>query len=108
MNLGHEGQELTHIHFQIQWVVLWQIAHSATEMGSSLTRCPATSTEPEVGGRKAVRIFIMVLFPAPFGPKIPRLSAGHLKTDPIQRLLYSVHLTDLVYTNRHSSKVTHS
>jgi hypothetical protein len=32
------------------------------------------AAEPEVGGKKPVSIFIVVDFPAPFGPRKPRTS----------------------------------
>ena len=35
---------------------------------------PATSTIPLVGGMNPVIIFIVVDFPAPFGPRKPRIS----------------------------------
>src|SRR5688500_14534044 len=38
------------------------------------TSNPAIFALPEVGGRNAVRIFIVVLFPAPFGPRKPTTS----------------------------------
>ncbi len=37
-----------------------------TSMGCSRTSKPATSAVPRVGGRKQVRIRIVVVFPAPF------------------------------------------
>jgi hypothetical protein len=35
---------------------------------------PASVTRPAVGGRKPVIIRIVVVFPAPFGPRKPRIS----------------------------------
>src|SRR3974390_1024360 len=44
-----------------------------TSMGFSRTSKPATLAEPEVGGRKQVRTRIVVVFPAPFGPRKPTI-----------------------------------
>ncbi len=35
---------------------------------------PHTTASPLLGGRKQVRIFIIVLLPAPFGPRKPTTS----------------------------------
>src|SRR6266850_353137 len=45
-----------------------------TSIGCSKTSKPATFTEPEVGGRTPVMIRMVVVFPAPFGPRKPRIS----------------------------------
>src|ERR1043166_8771473 len=42
-------------------------------MGLSSTSKPATDAVPEVGGRKHVRTRIVVVFPAPFGPRKPTI-----------------------------------
>ncbi len=47
---------------------------SLTLIGSSLTSCPQTTAVPEVGVRKPVTIFMVVDFPAPFGPRKPSTS----------------------------------
>ncbi len=43
-------------------------------MGSFHTSTPPTQTEPEVGRSKPTIILIVVLFPAPFGPRKPKNS----------------------------------
>src|SRR5258708_12602180 len=45
-----------------------------TSMGCSSTSYPATVAVPPVGGRKHVRTRIVVVFPAPFGPRKPTIS----------------------------------
>ena len=47
---------------------------SRTFTGSLSTSKPQTLTEPSDGGIKQVDIFIVVDFPAPFGPKNPTIS----------------------------------
>jgi len=42
-----------------------------TSMGSFVMSNPATVAVPRVGGEKPVRIRIVVVFPAAFGPRIP-------------------------------------
>src|SRR5580700_5102406 len=44
-----------------------------TSMGFSSTSKPATVTEPAVGGRKHVRTRIVVVLPAPLGPRKPTI-----------------------------------
>src|SRR5690242_15310385 len=44
-----------------------------TSKGCSRTSKPATLAEPAVGGRKQVRTRIVVVFPAPFGPRKPTI-----------------------------------
>src|SRR5271157_6234325 len=44
-----------------------------TSMGCSSTSNPATLAVPEVGGRKHVRTRIVVVLPAPFGPRKPTI-----------------------------------
>src|SRR5215831_19508932 len=44
-----------------------------TSMGFSKTSYPATFAVPEVGGRKHVRTRIVVVFPAPLGPRKPTI-----------------------------------
>src|ERR1700737_2701648 len=44
-----------------------------TSMGFSSTSKPATVAVPEVGGRKQVRIRMVVVLPAPFGPRKPTI-----------------------------------
>src|SRR5262249_28946098 len=39
---------------------------------SSLSRMPSTTASPEVGRRRPVSILIVVLLPAPFGPRKPK------------------------------------
>src|SRR2546425_1456810 len=36
--------------------------------------CPSTVARPDVGGRRVVSILIVVVFPAPFGPRNPKTS----------------------------------
>src|SRR5579862_8809167 len=43
-------------------------------MGSSTTSCPATRTFPEVGGKNPVITRMVVVFPAPLGPRKPSTS----------------------------------
>src|SRR5690349_20858602 len=44
-----------------------------TSMGFSRTSKPATVAEPSVGGRKQVRTRMVVVFPAPLGPRKPTI-----------------------------------
>src|SRR5260370_22090990 len=44
-----------------------------TSKGCSRTSKPATLAEPAVGGRKQVRTRIVVVLPAPFGPRKPTI-----------------------------------
>src|SRR5450755_3470610 len=44
-----------------------------TSMGFSRTSYPATLAVPEVGGRKQVRMRIVVVLPAPLGPRKPTI-----------------------------------
>ena len=44
-----------------------------TSMGFSRTSKPATLALPEVGGRKQVRTRMVVVFPAPLGPRKPTI-----------------------------------
>ncbi len=45
--------------------------HALAASGSFSTGWPHTRTEPAVGDRKPVIIFIVVDLPAPFGPRKP-------------------------------------
>src|SRR5713226_560329 len=42
-------------------------------MGCCCTSYPATEAQPEVGGRKQVRTRIVVVLPAPLGPRKPTI-----------------------------------
>src|SRR5258708_37723831 len=44
-----------------------------TSIGFSSTSKPATVAVPSVGGKKHVRMRIVVVFPAPFGPRKPTI-----------------------------------
>src|ERR1051326_2930549 len=44
-----------------------------TSMGCSRTSKPATVAVPAAGGRKHVRMRIVVVLPAPFGPRKPTI-----------------------------------
>src|SRR5260370_37175229 len=44
-----------------------------TSIGCSRTSKPATVAAPDVGGRKHVRVRIVVVLPAPFGPRKPTI-----------------------------------
>src|SRR6266849_3272022 len=44
-----------------------------TSIGFSRTSKPATVAVPSVGGKKHVRMRIVVVFPAPFGPRKPTI-----------------------------------
>src|SRR6185437_13857724 len=44
-----------------------------TSIGSSSTSKPATIAVPAVGGKKHVNIRMVVVLPAPFGPKKPTI-----------------------------------
>src|SRR3954452_12365293 len=44
-----------------------------TSWGCSRTSKPATLALPDVGGRKQVRTRMVVVFPAPFGPRKPTI-----------------------------------
>jgi len=45
-----------------------------TAWGSSRMSCPSSFTEPSVADRYPVMMFIVVDFPAPLGPRNPRIS----------------------------------
>ena len=45
-----------------------------TAIGSWSTSCPQTRAVPDVGVRNPTIIFMVVDFPAPFGPRKPRTS----------------------------------
>ena len=47
---------------------------SLTWMGFSKTSKPATLTDPVVGAMNPVMIFIVVVLPAPLGPRKPTIS----------------------------------
>ena len=47
-----------------------------TSADCSKTSKPQTRTVPEVAGRKPVMIRIVVVLPAPFGPRKPSISPG--------------------------------
>ena len=75
--LTHVMQVLAHGHVRIQRHGLRQIADGrAAASGSSCTSCPATTAVPAVGGVKPVMIRMVVVFPAPFGPRKPITSPG--------------------------------
>src|SRR5690242_9646003 len=44
-----------------------------TSIGCSRTSKPATVAAPDVGGRKHVRMRMVVVLPAPFGPRKPTI-----------------------------------
>src|SRR5436189_5681239 len=44
-----------------------------TSIGCCTTSYPATFAVPDVGGKKQVKTRIVVVFPAPFGPKKPTI-----------------------------------
>src|SRR5690242_3882916 len=44
-----------------------------TSRGCSRTSKPATLAEPEVGGKKQVRMRMVVVLPAPLGPRNPTI-----------------------------------
>lgn len=44
-----------------------------TSEDSFIQSCPAMNALPEVGKRSVQRIFIVVVFPAPFGPRKPKI-----------------------------------
>src|ERR1051326_1667071 len=44
-----------------------------TSIGCATTSYPATFADPDVGGKKQVKTRIVVVFPAPFGPKKPTI-----------------------------------
>src|SRR6202162_5555377 len=44
-----------------------------TSIGLSRTSKPATLAVPSLGGRKQVNILMVVVFPAPFGPRKPTI-----------------------------------
>src|SRR6266852_9903565 len=44
-----------------------------TSSGCSRTSKPATVAVPEVGGRKQVSLLMVVVLPAPFGPRKPTI-----------------------------------
>ena len=67
--------------------------HRRTAMGSPATECPYTLASPSEGGMKPVSTFIIVLLPAPFGPRKPTTSpAPDLEGDIVQRLLGAIAL----------------
>jgi hypothetical protein len=58
----------------------WPSATDFTRRGCSFTGIPRTSSRPEVGGSAHDIIRIVVVLPAPFGPRKPKhVSAGTSK-----------------------------
>lgn len=68
-----------------------------TSSGDFMTSNPATLAEPIVGRSKVVSIFIVVLFPAPFGPSRPN-------TEPAATVKSTL-LTAVKVPNRHVSAI---
>ena len=52
-----------------------------TPMGSDTASTPNTRISPEVGSNSVVICLTSVVFPAPFGPSIPRTSPGYASKD---------------------------
>ena len=55
--------------------------HRRTAMGSPATECPHTLASPSEGGMKPVSTFIIVLLPAPFGPRKPTTSPAPISKE---------------------------
>src|SRR5438132_139921 len=47
-----------------------------TSIGRAVTSSPSSSSEPVVGRNRVVSILIVVVFPAPFGPRNAKISPG--------------------------------
>src|SRR5271169_4970773 len=73
-----------------------------TSIGSSSTSNPATVAVPAVGGRKHVSIRIVVVLPAPLGPKNPTIcpfwiSKEMWSTAVLRAYLFVSSLTVIMY-----------
>ena len=73
-----------------------------TSNGASRTSNPATVAVPELGGRKHVSILIVVVLPAPLGPRKPTISPGSMA-----KLTPSTARTSL-YSRRNSPRIAPS
>src|SRR5215470_10304645 len=72
-----------------------------TSIGCSRTSKPATDAAPEVGGRKHVSMRIVVVLPAPFGPRKPTIwpfstSNEMLSTAVVRAYLFVSSLTLII------------
>ena len=71
-----------------------------TSIGCSSTSKPATLAVPSVGGRKHVRMRMVVVFPAPFGPRKPTIWPFlHFKRNVIHRESAGVSLREALNRN---------
>src|SRR6185503_15460884 len=52
-----------------------------TASGSSTTSIPATRAEPDVSWRRPQRIRMVVVFPEPLGPRMPKISPGRMSKE---------------------------
>src|SRR5207302_4690100 len=74
LQLAHKFQVLGRLHLRVDWRRLGQIADSLlTSNGCSRTSKPATLAVPADGGRKQVSMRIVVVLPAPLGPRNPTI-----------------------------------
>jgi len=55
------------------------------KQGSNQKSTPRSSILPEVGASKPVRILMVVDFPAPFGPRKPKIVRRYLEIDAVDR-----------------------
>src|SRR5260370_41506920 len=84
-----------------------------TSIGLSRTSKPAIDAEPSEGGKKHVRIRMVVVFPAPFGPRKPTIwpfwTSNEMLLTAIFRaylLVRSVTVIIAVYSRRRDVKQT--
>src|SRR5258708_6232148 len=82
-----------------------------TSIGFSRTSQPATVAVPSVGGKKQVRLRIVVVFPRPYGPRKPTIwpfwTSNNMLLTAIFRaylLLRSVTVIIAVYSRRRDVK----
>src|SRR2546425_7530197 len=52
-----------------------------TASGSFTTSTPATRADPEVGSKSPQRIRMVVVFPEPLGPRMPKISPGKISKE---------------------------
>ena len=74
LELAHEPQIFGRLHLGVERRSFGQIPDSLFDFeGCSRTSKPATEAVPEEGERKQVRMRMVVVFPAPLGPRNPTI-----------------------------------
>ena len=82
LHRGAEAQVLLDPHLRVERDVLRQVADPArTPSGSRARSMPATRTLPAVAERNPVIIRIVVVLPAPLGPRKPSTSPSGTKNE---------------------------